>query len=175
MRELERTLLNELLKHVRTREELDHLRQGIERLEEALYRRHSQSFENIMRGELPEGVARHLEEIFSHPPYAENRSSQEALLAELKKSLKWVKYIKIEFAFEPTELLVEKVSEWVRQEVGENIVLDISADLAMLGGARLSYGGKYDEYSLVRLIERALVQKQDEILGLLNPSPKKIS
>ncbi len=147
---------------------LERVRQGIERLEAALYHHRSESFSRILQTELPEGIARHLQDVFSSPAYADNRSSQEELLEKLKKGLKLVRTVRMEFAFEPSELLIEKITDWVRQEAGDTVVLDAGVEPSLLGGARISYNGRYEEYTLHRLIERALSAKQKEILSLIN-------
>lgn len=163
MKEDERKIIQEFLPYVRTKGELDHLKDGLERLIEALYRHGADAFTRVLETAFPEGFARHLGELFRRPPYEGSRNAREEFLTNLLRSLKWVRPVRIELAFEPSGTMIEAVSDWVRSEAGGDTVLDIAVDPSILGGARFSFGGRYKAYTLTEFIDRILEEKRNEI------------
>ncbi len=84
--------------------------------------------------------------------------SQFDFLESLKKELSQVPILKIQLAFSPSLETVEKISRFLKKEVGRKIILDILVNPEIVGGAILEYQGKYLNFSLAKEIEK-LFQK----------------
>lgn len=62
-------------------------------------------------------------------------------------------------AVEPTEELIRSISDWVQEEVQENLLIDIEVDPDVLGGVKLSYKGNYLDLSLDKKLKETFENK----------------
>jgi F0F1-type ATP synthase delta subunit len=83
-------------------------------------------------------------------------------LEALAKSLKSVNELELTLAVNPTEDFVSGCFAWVQKNVGEDVVLNIKKDPALVGGAKITYKGKYLDYSLARKLKEQFVQIKEE-------------
>ena len=140
------------------------LRSAIGRLEESLYRADANTFEEILKTHVPKEIADIIQEEERSGTFEEKREALKKMIETIKKKLDECESIKIDIAFEPSEATVEKVSEWLRKEIGESVVLDIGHDRSLLGGARIMYRGKYKEYALANMINDVLRRERLRIM-----------
>lgn len=87
-------------------------------------------------------------EIFLEP------KNQFEFLERLKDFIKNLPLLKLEVAFLPSQKTIEKISEWIKKEVGKKVILDIYFNPTIVGGAILEYGGKYFDFSLGKEIDK---------------------
>lgn len=83
-----------------------------------------------------------------------DQKSQFDFLEKIKDYLKNLPVIKIEVAFLISQKAIEKISQWLKKEVGKKIILDIYFNPAIVGGAILEYEGKYRDFSLAKEIDK---------------------
>lgn len=93
-----------------------------------------------------------------------NQTAIKAYLKGLKEEIQKLKEIKLTFAFEPSQNSVDKFFDWVYQNLGDGIVLDISLDKSILGGTIIEYEGKYQDLSLRKKMEEVFGEKREEII-----------
>jgi len=67
---------------------------------------------------------------------------------KLKEKLKSLPIFSLTIGFEPTEEFKEKLVHWIKENVEKKAVLDLKIDKEILGGAIISWQGKYKNYSL---------------------------
>lgn len=91
-------------------------------------------------------------------------------LVGLREKIGNLKPLKIYLAFTPTQTIIDTVFSWVLRSLGFGYVLDIEENKEILGGAIITFGGKYKDYSLKKSIEEAFANKREEmeIRKLLN-------
>lgn len=70
------------------------------------------------------------------------------LLKDLMEKIKSRRLLKLTLAIDPSEDIISEVYEWAVKNISEDIVIDISKDKEILGGAIVSYEGKYFDYTL---------------------------
>ena len=121
----------EILKKIRTREEAWELLGQLDALETGLYSARAA----VKIPVLLQGVY-------------ETRENKKAFLEELKNQL-----LNLAVALKPDESFLAKLSGWVKVNIGERAVLEIEVDAAILGGALVSYNGKYRDYSLRKALK----------------------
>jgi F0F1-type ATP synthase delta subunit len=88
-----------------------------------------------------------------------DQKEQFNLLEKLKDWLKKLPVLKLEIAFLPSEKTIEKISYWLKKEVGKKIILDIYFNPKIVGGAILEYEGKFANLSLAKEIEKIFYEK----------------
>lgn len=79
-------------------------------------------------------------------------------LTKLNQYLKDLEELKLTLSFTPKADGLGKIISWVKQNVGRETVLEFYKDESILGGATLSYRGKYKDYSLKKTLEEGEVK-----------------
>ena len=127
---------NDILVYVKTISDIDRLISEIDLFEKSLYG-DTQQVSNI----------RHqvLDTLSFLMNGAQNKANQ---LQQLREYLKNLKRLKITLAFEPSQKLVEKISNAGNKNIDSYKILSFSVDQKLLGGAVISYEGKFGDYSL---------------------------
>jgi len=89
-------------------------------------------------------------------------------LKTLLASMNKLEVIHLGLAFEPSGDLVEKLSLWIDKNLGEAVVIDFELKPQLIGGASISYKGRYGDYSLSKKIDEYLEIKRQEKFGNKN-------
>ena len=69
------------------------------------------------------------------------------LLNDWKSELEALKVLKLSLAFEPNEMILQKLWSWANQNISKNIILDIESDPSLVAGAIVTWNGHYRDYS----------------------------
>jgi F0F1-type ATP synthase delta subunit len=147
--------MNSLLKNVFTKEDLISLKQEISEIQKKIFSQSgllSEKVKNIARKELLEFIleAESKGEIYFDP------KEQFEFLENLKRRLESLPVLKMVLAFSPPVGTIEKISQFLERELGKKIILDLSCNPEIIGGAILEYEGKYINLSLAKNLEKIL-------------------
>jgi hypothetical protein len=95
-----------------------------------------------------------------------NPSKQEIkfLLSNAYRTICSLPILQLTLAFEPSEFVINTISRWARQNLAAGIILDLSLDRSVLGGAIIMYHGKFYDYSLQKKLQ-VIFEKGDLSLG----------
>ena len=69
------------------------------------------------------------------------KDKEEQPTKELEKYLRSLPEIKLEIAFSPENNFLEKISQWFEKELGQKIILDLTVNPKIVGGAIIEYQG----------------------------------
>jgi hypothetical protein len=154
-------MLSDLLLLVRTKLEADLLCRELECLEEALFMTDTGGWNEILRTKVRLSVA----EIISYefPQDIEGRRKQ---LRELKESLLNLPVVNLTLAIEPTLDLVTELSNHLRDAVNAEIILDIQSDSLIVGGAVITFQGRFGDYSAASKMERAWNENSANLISI---------
>lgn len=86
-------------------------------------------------------------------------SQLKALVDGLTDELSHMKELQLRVAFDPNEDDIQALSQWVRFHVGVPALLNVTYDKTVTGGAIISYGGIYRDYSLSTQIDEHLARE----------------
>lgn len=156
-----------LIRTIRTKEEKDKLRDQMIMLEGSLFRSGSEGFEKILKTKLPEHIASVMRDILSGSSLKENPEATRKFFEELKHTIDALPLLKLSMAFSPSEEMIQRLHEWIAENLGVGIVLDISYDTLILGGARMIFQGKYKESTLSQMITDVLAKEKTNVLKLI--------
>ncbi len=156
-------MYSEILSKVRTKSEAQYLGDEIDLLLEKIYSTREGGYEEAMKGQVRAWVS----ELIRAEMEKESIGAEEYLRG-LKERLTKLKTIKLTLAFEPSEVGLDKIHEWIRRNVGEGIVFDISINPTLLGGAVIVSGGEYRDYSLRRKLAGTIETKREQIVNILS-------
>jgi F0F1-type ATP synthase delta subunit len=75
-------------------------------------------------------------------------------LEALSGVLDQVEELEISVAIVPSESFVTGIHSWVYKNVGNNVVVNMKRNPSLVGGATITYKGKYSDYSLAKNLDQ---------------------
>lgn len=75
-------------------------------------------------------------------------------LQGLGKRLRDLPEARLTLAFEPDGETVDMVSDWCRREVDAQAVVKVDVDEAIVGGAKVSFGGRYGDFAVRKKLDK---------------------
>lgn len=157
-----------IIKEIRTKDDLMFLRAGLEDLGRNIYSTGEKTWEEVLKNALPERFSAPLLKLCGELSPEERLAKFKELLPELADDISKMRVLKIDLVFEPTGGMVESLNNWVDEELGYEVVLEIGYEKTLLGGARLVFGGKYGDFSAAKYLENILLNEKERILQDLN-------
>lgn len=97
----------------------------------------------------------------------EKGENTKEILLNLRQKIKELKSVRITISFSPGKDTISAISNFIRENFGENIILEIEEDETILGGAIIESGGKYIDLSLKKQLNEIFEKKRTEITSLL--------
>ena len=85
-------------------------------------------------------------------------------LEEIEKGVKKLETINVYVPMELDAASVEKLGMWVRDSIGQNILIELHIDVTAVGGCAFARGGAYHDFSL----HHAFTTHGKEIKGILD-------
>lgn len=79
----------------------------------------------------------------------------------LKNKIKSLKTLKLYLAFSPSKDLIDKLFNWIINNLGNSIILSILEDKTILGGTIIEFNGQYLDYSLKKRLEDAFFERKN--------------
>jgi vesicle coat complex subunit len=155
----------DIIAAIRTTDERGALYSGIEALQEALYKTDADIITSIDT-EMPHAVVKPLKQALSKLPDTSPDAIKE-FLENMRTALEKASVLTLELAFEPTEETLSVLHMWIQQNLSRTIIMDVSTDRTLLGGARVSFGGRYKEINLATLVANELALRRASIEALL--------
>lgn len=128
-----------LLAKIRTKEELDYLVEDIDKVKSKAYQ---------------------ISESYSIPPLFlddyEKSVDKSLFFDNLRKEILNAGILNIVLPFYPDDTVLTNVSKWVKENLGENVVIDIKVDRTIFAGLTITYKGKYADFSLKTKFKEAI-------------------
>ena len=124
------------------------LRQELEVLQKALYQVKTDAWENALSSQVRTWVAAEISASVTN-----DTQSKEQVLQDLLKQLEAIKTLRLTIAFEPSDIMLTKVREWVKAELGSMVVLEIEYQPSLIGGAIITWNGKYFNASVRQALD----------------------
>lgn len=87
---------------------------------------------------------------------AESASALKEFVDSLITYINALPVLSLTFAFEPKEQTLTRMSEWFSLNTKTQILFDISVDSTIMGGAKISYNGKFLDYSIRPKVDELL-------------------
>lgn len=128
---------------VKTKQEASQIMRELEVLETALYNNNKDDFLH----ELEEGVSVKLAETIKTALASDVKCNslegKKELINDLKQSVKEAVAMELVVGSEPSQKMVDKVSDWVKKNLNPKCVVDIVVDKSIIAGAKITYQGRY--------------------------------
>jgi len=134
---------------------------AIETIIENLYKKETDINTHI-ETEMPSVIVRPLKQALARLPDKSPKTIQ-TYLDGLGKELMRLRILSLEIAYDPTEETIAVLTTWIREFLGNDIIMELSVDRGLFGGARVSYEGRYKEINLATFIEQTMREQQELI------------
>lgn len=154
---------NSALKYIKTEGEIHKLSSLIDKLLSQIYKIGGldiSGFLNDQGHETADLLKKLLEE--EKIDFSDARLTEDHL-NHIKESLSSAKVVNLTIAIEPSTEIIDRLSLWVKSNLGDESVLDLKTDQSILGGAIISYEGLYKDYSLKNSLEKIFSEKRNQI------------
>jgi len=151
----------ELLSLARTKDEAQEISKELDIVSEALYQNRPEALEEVLNKKIRADVAKVLRDDFA------KGFNKEKYINEIKETLKKSKIISLTIAFEPREETLVKLGSWVKKNLREGILLDISKDEAIVGGAQVISAGNFRDFSLRKKIKEFIISQKTYLSSIL--------
>lgn len=154
----------DLITSIKTTEEKYRLSSEIDDLVTSIFKTESQSFDNALR-DISVNFANKIKETFKKNRLdMANKEVIRHFLMKLKELLEKLRIIRLTIVFEPTLQTIENIHNWISSSLGEGYILDIETNQKILGGAIITFNGKYKDFSVKKNLEDFFSAKKIEIL-----------
>lgn len=137
-----------IIQGIKTRSEVSDTLRELDLLERSLYKTGEEGFAEKMRSSVGMKTAEIVRRKMDEEGTGENVEAMAAVLKELRMALENLSVIGLEVAIDPTQEMVEEIYAWVEANMGKGMILDFVVDKDILGGARVTYAGKYIDATL---------------------------
>lgn len=131
---------------VRTKTEAILLQDEVDSLIRSIYIVGEGDFTSTLEKNVRAKTAMALSQLFTN-------NNHEEVLVLLKQKLNDLNYLSLTIAFEPTLEIIGKISVWIRQNVNQTAVLDITVNKNIIGGAIIEYNGHHGNFTLLPQID----------------------
>lgn len=159
-------IVNDILGDIKTVAELDNFLAEIENVLAGLFKVRNRNIDQILDKTAGKSTADKIKRLIAQDKInPTDYDSLEKLLTTLKETLKKIKTLKISLAIDPPGKMVEHFFDWVKENIGQGIILDIDKDETILGGAIITFNGIYKDFSLRRSLEEIFKSKKAEIMN----------
>ena len=86
------------------------------------------------------------------------------LLREIGGVVGRMPIIRLEVAVDPSEEMIGKISMWLREKIDPGIILELVVDKSLMFGVKISYQGKYADYTGTKVWEQVWKEIKPELL-----------
>lgn len=87
-------------------------------------------------------------------------------LKKLKETIPVLPVVSLTIAFEPTDETLQKLAQWFLFTIKKNVLFDIQIDTTLIAGAKITYNGKFKDYSIKptfdTLVQKVLTPKETQ-------------
>lgn len=112
------------------------------------------SLKNLFTNILPYTLSEKLQEALQKNDILDaGETEQKAYLEKLMESIRSLPLIKLTFAFVPTRGFLQECCDNITGLLKQPVLIDLTVDPTIIGGALISYNGKYVDLSIKHQIE----------------------
>lgn len=156
--------MEDILSHIKTKDQVLLLDAQIDELVESLYEVKKNRINEILNKTAGAGTSLLLKKALAK---TKDRDQARDFLQKLKNKLQSLKTFKLTISFEPTDEIIDKLYEWIKTNIKDNVILEIYHDKTILGGAIIDYEGFYKDYTLKKMLDETFEKKRDVISKLI--------
>jgi hypothetical protein len=86
------------------------------------------------------------------------------ILDDLKKQVKLSHQVVVYVPYDPSQSNLDRLGKWFRQNVNDDVVLDVRFDGNVIGGCSVVWNNTYHDFSIYYLLE----ENREKVMELIN-------
>lgn len=155
----------DLITSLKTVGQVNDLSLELDNLASVLFKSEKMTFEKAMTT-ISENTAKIIMDIFAKNKLDPNNNEDARdFLETLKLLIRKFRIIKLILAFDPTLKTIEKIHDYIFENIGIGYILDIEVDETVLGGSVVIFNGKYRDFSLRKSLDDTFKEKREQIMS----------
>jgi hypothetical protein len=151
-------MYSEIIKRLRTKEETYQILDEVDLLLKTIYQNTSK-YDDIIINDIRKWVK---DMITSE--IEKEKIDKEEYLKGLKEVINKLKVLDLTISFDPSSSTVNHISSWVRQNLGETVIINFIYDPKIIAGATISYNGRYIDLSLLAKFNQSFEEISGKII-----------
>ena len=144
----------DIVEKIKTKEELIFFLEEIARIRHIIFEDKGLSLSKKIEGKVSYKSKKILEKLEKEGVISGGRKQQSTFLEKLEKELQSLPEVKLEIAFSPDDSSLGRISKWFKKELGAKIILDLTINPKIAGGAIIEYQGNWRDFSLAKEIDK---------------------
>ncbi|MDP3941437.1 MAG: F0F1 ATP synthase subunit delta [bacterium] len=157
-----------ILKTIASTEDASYYIEQIDRFLQSMYQTDRTSILTVLEEMLPENISRDIKEyLISSKIDVTHQEQVRYALGTLQDTIRKAKVVSLTIAFPASKRIVEKIASQVKESFGSNLLVEISINQELVGGAVIIYKGNYIDLSVKRKVDILFDAKKEEILKFL--------
>ncbi len=141
----------QILQLINTVDDRDLVLNEIDILRSSLFQQKGEAFDSVLKAKVRAWVRSHI--LIN---LESEQISKETYLTYLKEELIKMEIVILELAFEPSLTSVETLALTVKKIRGNSCLLDIRYNPELIAGVRISFKGKYKDFSMKEKFEEVM-------------------
>lgn len=134
----------------------------------ALYKTDKEAFVHALQNNLHRNLSDSLMQALTDQHISlEDHDALEQYCKGLKHFLSSLPLLQLTLAYHPNNEQIEKLSEWARSQTNKPVILELHYNPYILGGAIITFEGKYLDLSLKKKLDAVYEAKRGEVMGML--------
>jgi F0F1-type ATP synthase delta subunit len=161
-------LFDQLISQLRLTSEVEEVLNCLEEFASTFFSAKTTEEQKLIFSALPQQIAEILLTAFTKQPITpENQIAVKREIDELSDKLRTCKSIQLTIAFKADDAAITLFSDWIKENVKSDLLIDLKFDKSIVGGVLLISGGKFKDYSVRKNLSNRFQIQRDEILSLL--------
>lgn len=121
---------------------------AIDQLQTAFFQK-KQSFLKTLEVEIPFPLSETLKKLAEdHQINLENAADTDMFFGDVREAIQQIPVLTLTLSFSPTMSMIDKIYGWLGLNAHNQIMLDFKVDESLIGGAQITFKGKYKDFSL---------------------------
>lgn len=157
-----------VLDDIKTVEDLHLISAEIDMLMESVYKTDPEIFKHALNTNLQRNLTDALTLSLTEQHIAlDNHQELQHYFTGLKQFITSLPVLQLTLAYHPNNEQIEAIAAWARLQTGKPVILQIHYNKDMLGGAIITFEGRYADLSLKKKLTQVYETKRDDVLALL--------
>ena len=151
-------MYSEIIQMLKTKEETYQILDEVDLLLKTIYH-YSTMYDEVLNNDIRKWV----KDMVTNEMEKE-KIGKEDYYKGLKEAIDKLKVLDLTISFEPTGSAVDHISFWVKENLGEEIIINFIHDPKIIAGATISYNGRYLDLSLLEKFNQSFKEISENII-----------
>ena len=151
-------IFEQLAKKIITKEELIFFIEEINLLQSFIFEDVKIPLSERAKNKVKEEFRQYIKELENKKLLSVSPDLQLSFFEHLKSYLQKIPQLKLEIAFKPSKDFLLTLKRWFKKKNKQEVILDITINPKIVGGAIIEYQGQYRDFSLLEKVNKSVSQ-----------------